>query len=159
MACDLTAAECMRRQMTALGAAERGGGWWSLRCPVGHHGQPLRFHVGDRVHISWTDLGKCAEPDVYAWLIRQGIPQGCLKRPKDWRPPERAKDFGTEDGKLADLILAEAFGEGTPTERMIRMVVHALGEVPEGAVCDALAGHLRLKRRIIFQATAPLRKK
>lgn len=160
MACLLTAAQCLAKYVTApLAVTERGGGWWSMRCPVGTHGQPLRFHTGDRVHISWTDLGHCPEPDVYAWLIRQGIPRGCLKRPRDWHPPEPAKDFGAEDKRLADLILNEALGDGTPTERMIRMAVHALGEVPEGPMVDILADRLRLTPRMIWKATADLRKR
>ena len=130
-----------------------------MRCPrSGQHGQPLRLHTGDRVHISWTDLGKCPEHDIYNWLIKQGVPRGCLKRPKDWQPPERAKDFGSEDGRLADAILNEALGDGTPTERMIRMAVLALGEVPEGPMVDILADRLRLTPRMIWKATADLRK-
>lgn len=160
MACILTADACFRKYVVAvLPVTERGGGWYSMRCPAGRHGQPLRLHTGDLVHISYTDLGHCAEAEVYAWLIKQGVPRGCLKRPKDWTPPERAKDLGTEDGKLADAVLNEALGDGTPTERMIRMVVHALGEVPEGPMVDILADRLRLTPRMIWKATSDLRKR
>lgn len=160
MACLLAAAQCFDRYVTAkLPVTERGKGWWSMRCPVGAHGQPLRLHTGDLVHISWTDLGHCPEPEVYDWLLRQGIPRGCLKRPKDWHRPEPAQDFGTEDKKLADAILNEALGDGTPTERMIRMTVLALGEVPEGPMVDVLADRLRLTPRMIWKATANLRKR
>jgi hypothetical protein len=159
VACLLTAAECFRKHVvSALPVAEAGKGWYRMRCPVGTHGQPLRFHTGDYVHISWTDLGHCPESEIYAWLLKQGVPRGCLKRPKDWQPPAPAKDFGTEDGKLADAILNEALGDGTPTERMIRMVVAALGEVPEGPMVDILADRLRLTPRMIWKATADLRK-
>ena len=65
-----------------------------------------------------------------------------------------------EDGKLADASLDEAFGGGTSTERLIRCVVLALGgEIPEGPMCDVLADRLGLKPRIIYQATAELRRK
>jgi hypothetical protein len=161
VACGLSAAECFRKRIAANpGVTERGKGWYSMRCPTGHHGPPLRFHVGDRVHITYADLGKCPESETYKWLIGQGIPAGCLKKPKDWPAVERSPEFGSDDGELADLILGEAFGEGTTTERLIRVVVLALGgEVPEGAMCDVLADRLGLKSRIIYQATAELRRK
>ena len=160
MACPLSGPECFRKYVAQLGATERGKGWYSMRCPIGHHGQPLRFHEGDRVHISWTDLGHCPESDVYAWLTRQGIPSDCLRKPKDSRSAERPGEFGTNDGKLADAILAEAFGEGTSTERLIRVVVLALGgETPEGPIVDVLADKLGLKPRIIYQATAEMRRR
>jgi hypothetical protein len=112
------------------------------------------------VHITYADLGKCPQSETYAWLVRQGIPAGCLARPKDWPAVERPKNLSEEDGKLADAILGEAFGEGTTTERLIRAVVLALGgEVPEGAMCDVLADRLGLKPRIIYQATAGMRRK
>jgi len=160
MACLLSAAECFAKHVAAcLPVAERGQGWWSMSCPIGRHGPPLRLHVGDRVHITYADLGKCPESEIYKWLIGKGIPAGCLKKPKDWPAAERSRQFGTEDGQLADAVLAEAFGEGTTTERLIRVVVLALGEVPEGPMCDVLADRLGLKRRIIYQATAEMRRK
>ena len=158
MACDLSRDECFRKYVVAvLPVTERGQGWYSMRCPVGTHGKPLRFHVGDRAHISWTDLGHCPEPDVFAWLISRGVPGECLRRPKVTGPKPQ---LGEADAKLADAILGEAFGDGTTTERLIRIAVLALGgEMPEGAVVDVLADRLRLKPRIIYQATAELRRK
>ena len=163
MACLFTAAECFsKRVAAALPVTERDKGWWSMRCPTGHHGAPLRLHVGTRgqVHITYADLGKCPQSETYAWLVKQGVPAGCLAKPKDWPTVERPAEFGSDDGKLADAVLSEAFGEGTTTERLIRIAVLALGgEVPEGAVCDVLADRLGLKPRIIYQATAEMRRK
>lgn len=163
MACLLTAAECFRKHVAAkLDVAERDKGWWSMRCPTGHHGPPLRLHAGTRphVHITYADLGKCLQSETYKWLVSQGVPSGCLAKPKDWPAVERSSQFGSDEGGLADAILGEAFGEGTTTERLIRIAVLALGgEVPEGSVCDVLADRLGLKPRIIYQATAELRRK
>lgn len=163
MACLLAAAECFRKHVAAaLPVIERDKGWWSMRCPTGHHGPPLRLHVGTRppVHITYADLGKCPQPETYKWLTGQGVPAGCLAKPKDWPAVERSREFGAEDGKLADAVLDVALGEGTPTERLIRIAVLALGgEVPQGPMCDVLADRLGLKPRIIYQATAELRRK
>jgi hypothetical protein len=163
VACLLTAAECFAKYVTAkLPVIERDHGWWAMPCPTAHHGAPLRLHVGSlgHVHITYADLGKCPQSETHAWLVRQGIPAGCLARPKDWPPVTRSPEFGSEDGKLADAILDEAFGDGTTTERLIRCVVLALGgEIPEGPMCDVLADRLGLKPRIIYQATAELRRK
>lgn len=161
MACLLTAAECFRKHVAAnLDVTERAQGWWSMHCPTGRHGAPLRLHVGRVVHITYADLGKCPQSETHAWLVEQGVPAGCLARPKDWPAVERSREFGSDDGKLADAILAEAFGEGTTTERLIRVVVQALGgELPEGPMCDVLADRLGLKPRIIYQATAEMRRK
>ena len=161
MACLLTAAECFRKNIAVRPeVAERGQGWYSMRCPTGHHGAPLRFHVGSLVHITYADLGKCPQSETYAWLTGQGIPAACLAKPKDWPAVERPKNLSEADGKLADTILSEAFGDGTTTERLIRCVVAALGgEIPEGPMCDVLADRLGLKPRIIYQATAEMRRK
>ena len=160
MDCGLSAAECFRKRIAANpDTIERGKGWWSMHCPVGHHGPPLRFHVGDRVHITYADLGKCPESETYKWLTGKGIPTGCLKKPKDWPTVERSREFGSDDGRLADAVLQEAFGEGTTTERLIRIAVLALGELPEGPRIEVLADRLGLKPRIIYQATAELRRK
>ena len=159
--CALTAAECFGKHITAsLPVTERAQGWWSMRCPIGHHGAPLRFHAGDLVHITYADLGKCPQSQTHAWLVKQGIPAGCLARPKDWPEIERSREFGSEDGKLADAILGEAFGDGTTTERLIRAVVLALGgEIPEGPMCDVLADRLGITPRMVYRATAELRRK
>lgn len=163
MACLLSADACFRKHIASRPeVTERGKGWWSMRCPTGHHGQPLRLHAGTHppVHITYHDLGKCPQSETYAWLVKQGIPAGCLAKPKDWPAVERSPEFGSNDGRLADAILGEAFGEGTTTERLIRIVVLALdGEVPEGPMCDVIADRLGLKPRIIYQATAELRRK
>lgn len=160
MACGLSAAECFHKHIAAnLDVTERTQGWWSMRCPTGRHGAPLRFHAGDRVHITYADLGKCPESETYKWLISQGVPAGCLKKPKDWPQAGRSSEFGAEDGKLADIILGEAFGEGTTTERLIRIAAPVLGELPEGPMIEVLADRLGLKPRIIYQATAELRRR
>jgi hypothetical protein len=157
--CGLTAADCFRKRIAErLDVTERAQGWWAMRCPTGNHGAPLRLHIGDVRHITYADLGKCPESEIYAWLVKQGIPPGCLKNPKDRPPVKRSRQIGAEDGKLADAVLDEAFGEGTTTERLIRIAVLALGDLPEGAMCEVLADRLGLKPRIVYQATAKLRK-
>ena len=159
MACGLTADECFRERVAAnLPVIERAQGWWSMRCPTGKHGAPLRLHVGKHVHITYADLGKCPQSETYRWLISQGIPAGCLAKPKDWPEVKRSRQSSSEDGKLADAVLDEAFGGGTTTERLIRIAVLALGEVPEGVMCEVLADRLGLKPRIIYQATAGMRR-
>jgi hypothetical protein len=156
MACGLSAAGCFAEHVAAsLPVAEREKGWWSMRCPIGHHGPPLRLRTGDHVHISYADLGHCPESEIYAWLVKRGVPAGCLKRPKDRPRPSRPGS----DEKLADAILGEAFGEGTTTERLIRITILALGELPEGPMVDVIAANLGLKRRIVYQATAELRRR
>ena len=95
-----------------------------------------------------------------AFLVKQGIPGECLKRPKGQPATGRKPEFGEEDGKLADAILGVAFGDGTATERLIRATVLALGgELPEGPMIDVLAANLGVKPRIIYKATEELRRK
>ena len=161
MGCGLSAAECFRKYVTArLPVTERGEDWWSMRCPVGRHGPPLRFHVGKLVHISYTDLGHCPESEIFAWLVKQGVPGDCLKRPKDRTAAGGKPQFSEPDGNLADAILDAAFGDGTSTERLIRVTVLALGgEMPEGPMVDVLAANLGVKPRIIYTATEELRRK
>jgi hypothetical protein len=157
VACLLTADECFRKHVAAtLDVTERAQGWWSMRCPTGRHGAPLRLHVGRVVHITYADLGKCPQSETYAWLVKQGIPAGCLAQPKDRpRPASRPGD----DGKLADAILDAAFGDGTPAERLVRITLLALdGEMPEGPVCDAVAANLRLSSRLVYRATEERRR-
>lgn len=60
-------------------------------------------------------------------------------------------DLGKKINSTAVLDLA--FGEGTPTDRLIRIAVAAHGEVPEGPMVDVLADRLRLSRRTIYRAT------
>lgn len=161
MACGLSAAECFRKNIAAnLDVTERAKGWWSMRCPVGRHGQPLRLHIGDVAHITYSDLGHCSESEIFAWLVDHGVPAGCLKRPND-RPAAGPKpQFGSEDGKLADAILGVAFGDGTATEKLIRATVLALGgELPEGPMVDVLAANLGVKPRIIYKATEEFRRR
>jgi hypothetical protein len=160
VACPLTAAECFRKYVVAnLDVTERAKGWWSMRCPIGRHGAPLRLHAGNLAHITYADLGHCSESEVFAWLVKQGVPAGCLKRPKD-QPSMRRPQFGEADGRLADAILDVAFGDGTPAERLIRVTVLALGgELPEGPVVDVLAANLGVKPRIIYKATEGMRRK
>jgi hypothetical protein len=160
VACGLTHAECFHKRIAAsLPVIERAQGWWSMTCPTGRHGAPLRLHAGDLAHITYHDLGKCPESETYAWLVKQGIPPGCLKKPRDWPAVARSPEFSAGDAKLADAVLGEAFGDGTTTERLIRIAVLALGgDLPEGAMCDVLADRLGLKPRIIYQATAKMRK-
>jgi hypothetical protein len=162
--CILSPAECFHKRIVAhspdLAITERANGWWSMRCPIGRHGPPLRLRPGDHVHISYTDLGKCPESGLYAWFIKQGVPAECLKKPKDWPAIERSREFGDMDGKLADSIVKVAFGEGTTTERLVRAVVLALGgEIPEGPICDVLADRLGIRPRTIYKATEVLRRR
>lgn len=162
MACIFTAAECFaKRVVTSLPVTERGHGWYSMRCPVGRHGKPLRFHVGDHVHISYADLGGCPESDIFAWLVKQGIPRECLRRPKDWPAVKRSPEFGTEDGKLADAILDAALNsEVSVAQRLVQVTLLALdGELPEGPMCDVIADRLGLAPRTVYKATEEQRRK
>lgn len=156
MACGLSAAECFAKHVAAsLPVAEREKGWWSMRCPVGHHGPPLRLHAGTLAHITYADLGHCPESEIFAWLTGEGVPAGCLMRPKDRPRPSKPGS----DEKLAEAILSEAFGDGTTTERLVRIAVLALGELPEGPMVEVIAANLGLKPRIVYQATAELRRR
>ena len=55
MACSLTAAACFRRWIVSrgpdLGLKATKDGWYSMPCPAGHHGKPLRLQVGTECHI------------------------------------------------------------------------------------------------------------
>ena len=145
MGCLLTAAECFRKHVVTAdlpGLKAGKDGWWS----TGTAGRCARFHVGNRVHITYANLGKCPESETYRWLTGQGIPAGCLKQPKDMLALRGPARFPAKMA-LADAILDVAFGDGTTTERLIRCVVLAIdGEIPEGVTIEVLANQLRLNR-------------
>jgi hypothetical protein len=161
VACSLTAAGCFRKRALAreadLGLKAGKDGWWSMPCPARTHGKPLRLRVGDYCHIFYTDLGECPEPEVFAALVRLGMPGECLKRPKGAQP---APKTGSEaDGKLADTILDIAFGDGSATERLIRVALLAAdGELPEGPMVEVFAANLRVSPASIYRATAEVRR-
>lgn len=167
MACDLTAAECFREHVASLdyGPSLKQGsdGWWSMRCGVGRHGKPIRLRVGDHAHLYYTDLGGCDDAEVHAWLVRQGMPAGCLRKPKTSKPvPAEAgpRTFGPVDGKLADEVLAIAFGPGTATERLVRIsMLAADDELAAGPLVGAFAANLRVSPATIYRATADERRK
>jgi hypothetical protein len=161
VACILTPAECFGKHVVAaLPVTERAKGWWSMHCPVGGHGQPLRLHIGDRVHISYTDLGHCPESLLYTWFTGQGIPAQCLKRPNDQTRLKQPPGLGAADGKLADAVLDMLFSEGTPAERMVRAAILCLdGQLPEGPMCEVVADRLRVSRRTVYRATAEVRRR
>lgn len=167
MACPLSAASCFRRHVVSrgpdLGLKATRDGWYSMPCPAGRHGKPLRLQVGTSgPHIFWTDaMGGCPEAEVHAALVALGMPAECLKRPKGAKPPAaRPKTSSDEDGKLADLILDIAFGEGTATERLIRIALAAAdADRPDGPMVDVFAGRLRVSPASIYRATAEDRRK
>jgi hypothetical protein len=165
MGCSLTAAECFRKHVLAnervSGLRPGKDGWYSIRCPGRKHGPPLRMRAGDSFHIFYTDLAKpsCPEYEVFAGLIGMGIPGECLKRPVGGTGPPRK--HGTEqDIKLADTILDLAFGEGSATERLIRIAMLAAdSELPNGPIVDVFAANLRVSPASIYRATAEARRK
>jgi hypothetical protein len=156
--CALTAAECFRKHVAAndrLGLKAGKDGWWSMRCPAGHHGKPLRLRVGNYVHLFYTDLGDCPEDEVFSALVKLGFPAACLKPPKD----AKVKPCTEEENRLAGSILDIGFGEGTATERMVAMIVASLdGELPEGPMVGVLAAKLRVSPASIYRATAEVRR-
>lgn len=168
MACALTAASCFRRYVVGrapdLGLRASGkDGWYSMRCPAGDHGKPLRLQVGTSCHIFYTDLGECPEHEIFGALVSLGLPGECLKRPKGTKPPApepEPKISSDEDGKLADLIMSIAFGEGTATERLIRVALAAADvDRPDGPMVDVFASRLRTSPASIYRATAEDRRK
>ena len=166
MACALSAADCFRRRVVSRGPdlSLRGptkDGWYSMPCPAGDHGKPLRLQVGTTCHIYWKDLGGCPEQEVRAALAGLGIPAECQMRPTGTKPPApRPKTGSDEDGKLADLIMSIAFGEGTATERLIRIALAAAdADRPDGPMVDVFAGYLRVSPASIYRATAEDRRK
>lgn len=166
MACSLSAASCFRRYVVARGPdlslKATKDGWYSMPCPVGHHGKPLRLQAGDRCHIFYTDLGDCPEAEVFGALVGLGMPGECLKRPKGGKPAAapKPKISSDEDGKLADLILSLAFGEGTATERLVRIALAAAdADRPDGAMVDVFAERLRVSPATMYRATAEDRRK
>jgi hypothetical protein len=166
VACILTPGECFHKNVVArdldLGITASRGGWWSMRCPVGTHGKPLRLRAGDHAHIVYTDLGHCPELDIFRALVtKKGFPRECLKKPKGLPGlPARPSHFGETDGKLADSILDVLFGEGSTAERMVRAAVLCLdGELPEGPMCDVFADKLRVSPRTIYRATEERRRR
>lgn len=162
MACLLSAAECFRKHVLArdadLGLKAGKDGWWSMPCPARAHGKPLRLRVGTYCHVFYTDLGNCPEPEIFTGLVKLGMPDECLKRPKGAQP---APKTGSEaDGKLADAVLDLAFGEGSATERLIRIALLAAdGELPNGPIVDVFAANLRVSPASIYRATAEVRRK
>lgn len=162
MACILTADACFRKHVVAnLNVTERGQGWYSMKCPAGRHGKPLRFHVGTHVHISYADLGGCPESDIFNWLVGQKVPRECLRKPKDWPAVERSPQFGCDEGKLADAILDVALDtEVSIAQRLVQVTLLALGgELPEGPMCDVIADRLGLAPRTVYKATAEQRRR
>lgn len=164
MACDLSAAACFARYVTpdrGLAVKQGNDGWWSMRCPAGKHGKPLRLRVGDRFHIFWTDLGECPEADVFGALVRLGIPGECLKRPKgSGRTAPEPKISSDKDVRLADAILDIAFSGGTTTERMVAMVIAALdGELPTGPMVGVFAAKLGVSERTFYRVTEQVRRR
>lgn len=158
MACELTAAECFRKRVlardAALGLKAGKDGWWSMRCPAGQHGPPLRLRVGNYCHIFWTDLGHCPDAAIHSALVKLGMPAECLKRQQEGKQPE-----SPQDSKLAGAMLDIAFGEGSATERLIRMTLLAAdGELPEGPMVEVFAANLRVSPASIYRATAEVRR-
>lgn len=158
MACLLTAGECFRKHVvlreTDLGLKAAKDGWWSMPCPARRHGKPLRFCVGRSCHIYWTDLGGCPEPSVAAALVKLGMPSVCI-----WQPQGGEQAESPQDAKLAGVMLDIAFGEGSATERLIRMAMLAAdGETPEGPMVEVFAANLRVSPASIYRATAEIRR-
>jgi hypothetical protein len=155
--CLLTAAECFRKRVLAreadLGLKAGKDGWWSMPCPVHRGGPPLRLRPGDYCHIFWTDLGRCPDAAVFPALVKLGMPSDCLKRPNGSRQPESRQDAG-----LAGAMLDIAFGEGSATERLIRMALLADGTMPEGPMVELFAERLRVSPASIYRATARARR-
>jgi predicted GIY-YIG superfamily endonuclease len=103
-------------------------------------------------HLTRTGAAKTEDAAIKAERPKHNIAGVFLAAP-DFDPADLAEN--AEAAGVLDL----AFGEGTTTERLIRITVLALGEVPTGPMCDALADRLRLKPRIVYQATAGLRRR
>jgi hypothetical protein len=158
VACPLTAAECFRKHVVTAdlpGLKAGKDGWWSMPCPAGHHGKPVRLCVGNYCHIYWTDLGHCPDAAIFAALVKLGMPRECLKRPNGSKQPETR-----QDADLAGTMLDVAFGEGSATERMVAMVVAALdGELPEGPMVGVLARNLGVSERTLYRVTADARRR
>jgi hypothetical protein len=159
VACLLTAAQCFDKYVVAvLPVTERGQGWYAMRCPTGRHGPPLRLHTGDQRHITYHDLGHCPEPEIFAWLVKQGVPGECLARPKD-RAGKRPKRTEADE-TLADSIISVALGDGSTAEKFVRMVMLAMdGELPEGPMVGVFARQLGVSERTIYKATAEARRR
>ena len=160
MACHLSAAECFSKYVAAneraFGLRESRDGWWSMPCPGRKHPRPLRLRAGDRVHLFYTDLGDCPESEVFAGLVKLGMPGECLKRPKGARP---AKGGSEADRTFADAILGIALGEGTATERLIRIAMLAADdELASGPMVEVFAANLRVSPASIYRATAEVRR-
>ena len=154
VACGLSAAECFRKRIVTAdlpGLKAGKDGWWSMQCPGRSHGKPVRFCVGKYCHIYWTDLGGCPDSEVLAGLVKLGFPSASL-----WQPTGlKAKSSSEGENRLAGTILDIAFGEGSATERLIRMTLLAAdGEMPEGPMVELFAANLRVSPASIYRATA-----
>ena len=158
MACLLSAAECFRKHVVTAdvpGLKAGKDGWWSMPCPGRGHGKPVRFCVGKYVHIYWTDLGGCPDAEVFAALVKLGFPSVCLRQPKG----VEAKSSSEEESRLAGAVLDVAFGEGSATERLIRIALLAAdGEMPEGPMVEVFAERLRVSPASIYRATVEVRR-
>lgn len=158
--CELSAAACFRKYVVTAdlpGLKPGKDGWWSMPCPARRHGKPVRFCVGKyvRPHIYWTDLGGCPDAEAFPALVKLGFPAACLRQPKG----VQAKSSSEEESRLAGAMLDIAFGEGSATERLIRMTLLAAdGEMPEGPMVEVFAANLRVSPASIYRATAEVRR-
>ena len=126
-----------------------------MPCPGHHHGPPLRLQVGTQCHIYYHDLGQCPDAVVFGGLVRLGMPGECLKRPV--KGGKQREQQPVPD--LAGAMLEVAFGEGSATERLIRMTLLAAdGELPEGPMVEVFAANLRVSPASIYRATAESRR-
>jgi hypothetical protein len=166
VACRLNGAECFHKRIVVHGSLsikESTGGWYTMPHPTRTRGKPVRLRVGNQCHIFYTDLAKENEQVIFDYLVRNGVPGECLKRPVSAasvsRPASPAKDGGGQvDNTSFDAIWSIFTGPGTHAERMVRASVLLLGmDTPEGPMCDWLAEQLGCSPRLVYKATADQR--
>lgn len=166
MGCRLAGTECFHKRIVvhdSLGIKESTGGWYSMPHPTRIRGKPVRLRVGDRCHIFYTDLAKEDEQVIFDYLVKNGVPGECLKRPVSTarvsRPASAAKEGGAQlDNTAFDAIWSIFTGPGTDAEKVVRAAVLVLEmDTPEGAMCEWLADQLGCSSRLVYKATAKQR--
>lgn len=150
--CGRTANRCVDR-LDGLGKPDRDG-WRSRKCPLHPNGKPLRVKAGDYAHIVYNCRDGAADSDVFDALVKEGIPPGCLAKPKD------AGTRPKQDTIPADTIWAIVTDdEATSAERLVWIAVAIMGEIPEKAMVEWLAVELGFKKSLVYRATGKLRRR
>lgn len=151
---------CLRRRLDLLDdvVQQKRKPWqYNARCPACGR-ESLSITTGRYVHIiyechaSRTGAG-CTDSAVYVALIQAGFPRGCLAKPKDSSSDPRPEN--TVANQVSEILA----GPGTHAQRLVLIAIAVSGNLPRGeAECAALGSKIRVSGRVVYEASAPLRR-